>query len=202
MGKGPATRERPEPWPILGGRTDMGNRICSKDGCDKPAKARGWCNPHYCQEWAKGLDPLPEKPLCSVDGCNRKHASRGWCAYHYHRWLITGDPETPRQDRSGENHHAWNGGRYLEPSGYARVLVEDGSGKKYAAEHRVVMSMHLGRELLPEETVHHVNGVRDDNRIENLELWTSSHPSGQRVKDKVAWAREILATYGEDYPDD
>lgn len=39
------------------------------------------------------------------------------------------------------------------------------------------------------------NGVRDDNRPENLELWTISHPTGQRVEDAVAWAREILRRY-------
>lgn len=60
----------------------------------------------------------------------------------------------------------------------------------------MVMEAHLGRALLPEETVHHKNGVRHDNRLENLELWSSSHPPGQRVEDRVAWAREILALYG------
>ena len=57
------------------------------------------------------------------------------------------------------------------------------------------MSEHLGRPLLPTENVHHVNGVRSDNRLENLELWSRSQPAGQRVVDLVAWAREILATY-------
>ena len=53
------------------------------------------------------------------------------------------------------------------------------------------------RPLLACETVHHINGVRSDNRPENLELWSSSQPKGQRVADKVQWAREILALYGE-----
>lgn len=60
------------------------------------------------------------------------------------------------------------------------------------------MEQQLGRNLLPEETVHHINGVRADNRPENLELWSSSHPSGQRVSDKVEWALEMLALYAPD----
>ena len=60
------------------------------------------------------------------------------------------------------------------------------------------MEQHIGRPLLAHENVHHLNGDRKDNRIENLELWETSQPYGQRVADKIRWAKEILARYGTD----
>ncbi len=64
------------------------------------------------------------------------------------------------------------------------------------AEHRMVVSNNIGRALFEHETVHHKNGQRDDNRLENLELWSESQPAGQRVEDKINWCIEYLRENG------
>ena len=65
-------------------------------------------------------------------------------------------------------------------------------------EHVFIMSEHIGRPLIKGETVHHKNGIREDNRIENLEIWHRSQPPGQRLNEKIEWCKEFLANYGYD----
>lgn len=100
--------------------------------------------------------------------------------------------------RVGTQSPGWRGGRTKSSTGYILVqapLHPAATQCGYVPEHRLVMEKIIGRHLYQEENVHHINGVRDDNRPENLELWTSSQPSGQRVADLVAWADEILKLY-------
>jgi hypothetical protein len=84
--------------------------------------------------------------------------------------------------------------------GYVRLVVpgENGEESRQILEHRYVMEQHLGRPLLPRETVHHKNGNRQDNSLENLELFAKNHGPGQRVTDMIEWAIETLLQYPEE----
>jgi len=100
---------------------------------------------------------------------------------------------------SGKNYKGENHARDFK--GYKMIFVGRDYPTSYDGkilEHRYVMEQYLGRYLTDTETVHHKNGIRSDNRIENLELWDKSQPSGQRVKDKIKWAKDILKKYGSD----
>lgn len=101
--------------------------------------------------------------------------------------------------KAGDKHHKYKSGRHTTPSGYVYLSGYQDHPNANAvgqiSEHTLVMSRKLGRPLIKGENVHHLNGVRNDNRPENLELWSRVQPPGQRVEDKVAWAIEILQTY-------
>lgn len=73
------------------------------------------------------------------------------------------------------------GERYLNKDGYMMLVTEKG----VKSEHRLIMESKLGRLLARGESVHHINGVRNDNRPENLELWLGGIRYGQRAADIV-----------------
>jgi len=94
----------------------------------------------------------------------------------------------------------WKGGRIRHKAGYVMLRAPDhprAGRSPYVFEHVLVAEQLLGHYLLPGESIHHRNEVRDDNRPENLELWTKPQPSGIRVSDAIAWARELLERYDE-----
>lgn len=80
-----------------------------------------------------------------------------------------------------------NGNGYV----YAR-LQKDGQKFYVAYEHRLVMEQHLGRPLEDSESVHHVNGVRNDNRIENLELRQGQHGKGATYRCRACGSHDVV----------
>jgi hypothetical protein len=183
--------------PIRGERPKQ----CSVEGCEGQAKSRGWCHAHY-QRWRRLGDVKPDKPIraprpCEVANCDREHYARGLCNTHYRRLLNGGDV------RADDPIRIVTGTGYLHHGYWVVAVPEDErwlvGGEAAVGEHRLTMARHLGRALLPDETVHHRNGVRTDNRLENLELWSSAHPKGQRVEDKLAFALDMLTRYAPEW---
>lgn len=170
---------------------------CNVNYCKYPGVAKDFCTGHY-KRFRKHGDPLVGGPLrvrrskygveCSVDGCVYPPVHSDMCSAHYARKQKGHSLDTPLKAKKGSG--------FINKDGY-RVLSID---YRRILEHRLVMKTYLRRELLPTETVHHRNGVKLDNRIENLELWSSSQPPGQRVEDLLSWAKELIDRYGSYQP--
>ena len=185
---------------------------CAFDGCDRPHKSRGYCSAHYWQfRRGKDLTPIrllarwkgPKDVPCYAPDCEIRQKSQGLCSSHYAQMkrgeelrplrLQTRIPPSGRGAYTDDGYVRLHGIQYKDHPNARR------SGKSFLLmEHHLVMSEMIGRGLLPGESVHHKNGMRDDNRPENLELWTKAQPAGQRVDDKVAFAIELLRLYAPD----
>jgi len=135
---------------------------------------------------------LLECPVCHKEYLSRnsqpaKTCGRS-CAY---KLLSARYADNPPIAKRGKESLAWKGGvKYRRgykmiyapdhPSNLKRKTKRSGD-RLYVLEHRLVMEKKLGRYLHPFEHIHHINGVRDDNRPENLEVWIGGHPYGVRA---------------------
>lgn len=160
----------------------------------------------------------PRSPFCVK--CQRKINHKRYCDEnkekryeHMRKWRIN-NPEKMRERarksyckkmgisrsdlktkaRSGSGHTNKRGYRVLSMKNHPNSIGDSG----WIFEHTFVMSQHLSRPLRKGESVHHKNGIKHDNRIENLELWSRGQPAGQRVEDKITWCLEFLEGYLND----
>lgn len=175
--------------------------------------SRGYCSAHYMRWWSSG-DPgeaeLRRRPprLCRATDCGNPAIGRDdLCRTHLDRLQAYGNLEGRLCTVCGVKSVR---GSDLCPQHYlafarTRIANHEITGSKnrrgYVThkvlnqellEHRVVMEEFLGRALYPFENVHHRNGRRDDNLLENLELWIKPQPSGQRPEDLASW---VVAYY-------
>lgn len=170
---------------------------CTIKECFRIPRARGLCRTHY-RRYLEGTDlESPIQPhknyykvtTCEIINCNRPSLLTGSKCRTCRNRLKRGGPEQlPLKTFE-----------FIDSSGYVRWNKShpdnDSNGVVFA--HRKLMEISIGRALLKTENVHHINGQKDDNRLENLELWSTSQPRGQRIEDKVSWALEILDLYGD-----
>ena len=188
VGAGRAVGAVPEPKP------------CMVAACKNTSTERGLCHGHYLRLIRTG-DVLRDRPLsrkvngvCVVDGCTNRATARHLCPAHRARKSKHGDvrADLPIKQVEGTGYVTRHGYRVVPIPRDDRWLVHH---NRTEFEHRYVMAKMLGRPLTRDESVHHRNGDRLDNRPENLELWSRYQPKGQRISDKLDYAIELINRY-------
>ena len=186
-------------------------RSCSINLCDGLSDTKGMCRAHYLRFESGKTGAYLEGPIkrmtrerfpCSNEWCDRDTCSKqGFCKRCQQRARngLDGPPSSnrskPRVCGKARVDDPLTWSRAVNKDGYINLDSQIDGVRRIVMEHKHIMEKHLGRKLVDKENVHHKNGVRDDNRIENLELWSRSQPPGQRVEDKVTWALELLELY-------
>lgn len=124
----------------------------------------------------------------------KKRCERSFIRYRRKQQINLNKPR--KINRAGEGNINYHGYRQFRGKRFEGHPCADKYGR--ILEHVLVMYNHLGRPIKKGENVHHKNGIRDDNRLENLELWSTKQPPGQRVEDKIKWCIDFLNEYGYD----
>lgn len=123
---------------------------------------------------------LTDKRLC-ICGCGETIPIKDKWGHHpkykkNHNWR-----GKRRPSQTGDRGHHWKGGKIIDSHGYVQVMSKGhprANGRMgYVREHILVMEKHIGRYITPDEDVHHINGLKTDNRLENLQLMTHGEHS-------------------------
>lgn len=169
------------------GSPDLGRQFsCSTSTIGRIIRRNGFRlrSLNEVNESQQRFTPIQEKEICrlyfenhlSVHQLGRQFQ----CGYMTIKRLINRNGFTLRpssETTRGEFNSNWRGGRVICEGGYIGIFKPNhpyAGIRKYVLEHRLFMEKHLGRYLKPEECVHHINGIKDDNRIENLMLFESN----------------------------